>query len=184
MDPSRRKILKASGTGIATTAVPFGVVGNAAADQSDKYVGLSYHTATHEAQGRAQATLRQDPNGRLSGTINAGGFTIPVGQDGKLTPSVTREGQRIYRGKSSKPAHMGDGLPLVYKLVDYGHFFIGHVTRPNPHYAKLGLTLNNTSVSISAADVRKTLRNQGRGRGSVQPNVPSTGIPNSVEPEE
>lgn len=186
MNMNRRKLLKASGASLASSSVPLAAIGNAEAVQSsDKYVGQSYHTLSHEAQGRVDANLYRDAKNRLHGQIDVGGYTISSDQINGLTPQPALGDSTVYSGKSSKEQHTESGKPLAFKLVDHGKFMVGHITRPDPEYARVGITINHESSKISAEDIKKGLRSGGKPReGYEHVEMPKTGIPKAVIPEE
>lgn len=183
---NRRDILRSSATSAVATTMPIGIVGKASAEsQPEDFVGLSYHTHTHEEQDRIEAKLQTDARNRLSGQIRAAGFEIPVGNGNGIPPTVNGNGQPVYYGKSAQSNHVTNGNPLVFKLTDHGPFMIGFLTRPTPDAAKVGITIHPDSAGVSAADIRATLPGGGDGReGTPNDAITTTGIPRAIKPED
>lgn len=189
---SRRDVLHKSGASITTSAISMGLVGNVTAKPAStdprQYLGATYHTITHEAQQDVSAELKRDNSYRLTGTINAAGYKIPVGKDSPISPVKGKGNSRVYYGRVNQPHLREDGLPLTFKLEDYEDFMVGYLTRPSNDYAKLGITINQEGPRISAAAIRGMLPGGGSGRSNVAAHkLPKAGIPiekGPAEPEE
>lgn len=183
---NRRKILKATGAGVTAPIVSIPAMGNVRArSQSNSYVGQTYDSLSHKAQGRVDATLTKSSDNRLSGELEAAGFSISLGQNGGIVPEPGVGETAVYYGQSRKESHLGSGLPLVYKLIDYGLFLTGHISRPSPEFGKLGITMNSVETEVTAEDIRRSLVGGGEGRqGYKDARIPETGIPRTIVPED
>jgi len=160
-------------------------IGNAAATNQENYLGQTYHTASHEAQGRVDARLQKDARNRLQGRVKIPGLTIPIGKSSAVHPESGRDNTTVYRGETTQERLTKDGMPIKFRLIDYGPFITGYLTRDSARYGKLGITLNKADTRASAAGVKKSLIGEGKGRDAIKAHsVPETGIPKTTDPED
>lgn len=168
---------------MATGALSNTFVGHVAAiPNNNEYHGVSYHPRSHEAQGRAQAVFDRGNGNRLSGQLEAAGFTIKLDNE---KPEPGPNGSLIYSGISNEQSNSENNLPVSYEINDYGPFVLSILTHPSPHYANLGVTLHPGSSRVSVADIKSSLMAQGKPvQKGVNIDINSTGIPKSNPPQE
>jgi hypothetical protein len=185
----RRSLLKSTG---ATASVGlFGVnLANAEASSKEQsFVGVSYDTLTHVAQGSCEGTVTRSSEG-VQGTLEVGGFTISLGSSNllggsdPLEPDKLENGWPVYWFRSRRPEHVSDGRALKIKLKDRGDELVGYLTRSGNDYAKLGFTLGTVGAGATVEKIRGVLQNDGEGVSPLGyddiPPVPDTGVPQNT----
>jgi hypothetical protein len=178
---SRRKVLKTTGC----TAAAMSSMSLASATPTDgpkELVGVSYHPYTHEKQDAATASIQRTESG-LEGTLNVAGFTIPV--DTGTPVRGDESSQRVYNGVAQNSKVVRNGLPLEYRIKDYGHGVVGHVTRPGNDHGKLSFTMNTkeSGATVDALSQGLKTHREGSPNSGDRP-LPKLGIPGKIHPEE
>lgn len=178
---SRRRILKS--TGYATASMSsIGITTAKNTNKPKELVGVSYHPYTHEKQDAATAELERTRDG-LEGTLNVAGFNIPVDTGSAVQEDHNK--MKVYEGVSGNSKLVRNGLPIQYRIKDYGHGVVGHVTRPGNDYAKLSFTMNSKETGATVEDLSHGLRTHREGSpNSGDRPLSKRGIPAKVPPKE
>lgn len=143
------------------------------------FVGVTYDPYTHQLQGKATVQFRPDGE-TLDGQLSAAGFDVSF-ED--LNAYTSQRGFTQYTGIADDDEFVQDDLPLKYKLTDTGHNVVGHLTRPSPHYRKIGLTVIDRESGGTFERAKRGLTGQGDGKPDVEPrDLPASGIPEQQHP--
>lgn len=170
----------------ATSAATLPFVGHTTAEEQneeERFVGVSYSPTTHKEQGKATGSLNFHQQS-VSGTLEVGGFNIPIGDREESSPEERTETRVRYIFSKTEPAFTRDNKPLIVKLDRFSRNVGGYLTREG-EYGKLAFILGPEEEGDSVEDVRGALPNQGRGRKNAPAQqMPNQGIPKRLPPEE
>lgn len=176
---SRRKALKLASSATAASAIGTGVV--TATEAQTEYVGVSYDPFNHKTQGPVSARLEENSKG-VTGTLNVGGFQIPVGEEQRLPPVNRGEPNQQYITVKHDDEFTRKERSLKIDFTNYGADVAGNLTRRGPEFGLLGFTLVPAD-EMSQSDVRSLLPNDGRGvEHRPDKPMPSSGIPGRFGP--
>ncbi len=176
----RRKLLKTVSGSVAGLAAAATVSGS----QPDEgtYVGVSYDPLTHQYQDDASAQLQFNDN-KLRGQLEAAGFSVQLGKNGGLEPINEKQGSTVYERILSKEQYKTNDAPLKVKLTKHPDDALVWLSRSDPEFGHLAVTLVNEGSGFGAEDIRQGLIGGGDGRPNVkQKSVPLRGLPPRREP--
>lgn len=172
----RRAMLKATGAGPLVGLATIGQASNG--NHPSRYVGVTYDTVTHEAQGQCTAQFDKGGN-EIDAKFHVPGMNLRLGKE--ESDHYMEGNKEVYQVRKNGSEHKEDNSGLNILLKREGDQIHGYVTRPHAKYSKLGFTLVSDDEKRGQDNIRGCLRNRGNGIKPKEVNasfsVPKEGVP-------